>query len=319
MAQTLLHLIEISDRWKQRILEVAPEMVFVHAGRSSPEFAQVLREADIVLGSVKIHQRSEAPKLKWIQLPHAGAEGWQQTPAGIRISTGAGVYGVPIAEHLFALMLGLTRGVAVAVRAMEGGEGTEGGQWKTPFTSLEVAGSTALVVGFGDIGQQFARRAKAFGMYVIAMKRTPAEKPDYVDELVTIGQLHEMLPRADQVVISLPGTSHTRHLFDAAALERMKRTAFIYNVGRGSVIDETALVAALVERRIAGAGLDVFETEPLPPDSPLWRMKNVIITPHRAGSSPRRDERLLGLFVGNLRAYIEGKPLRSEFRPEWGY
>lgn len=211
MAQRLLHLIDISDEWKRRIVAIVPNVEFLPGSRNEPQFPEQLRLADIVLGSVKIHDRAEAPNLEWIQLPHAGADGWQETPEGILISTGAGVYGVPIAEHLLALMLGLTRGIHTAVRAMPHA------QWKQPGHHLELCGATALVVGFGDIGQQFAKRAHAFGMRVIAVKRTLSEPPDYIERIVTTDHLDDVLPEADHVVISLPGTAHTRHLFSAGA------------------------------------------------------------------------------------------------------
>lgn len=313
MPLTILSLIKLSAQHLSAISEVAPDAQVVCTSRANPDFAAQLAAADILLGAVKIAARAQAPRLKWMQLPQAGAAGWVDTPREITITTGAGVYGIPIAEHVFAMMLALTRGIDDAVRAMPLAA------WRRRGRQLELHQSTCAVIGLGDIGHEVARRASAFGMRVLAMKRTPGEKPQYIDELFGPDGLETILPRADHIVLALPGTAHTRHLISAERLRLLKPTAFLYNVGRGSIIDEQALVEALQHHRLAGAGLDVFETEPLPAESPLWRMENVIITPHRSGSSARRDERLLRLFVENLGRFLAGKPMRNEFRHEWGY
>ncbi len=309
----IVSLLKLSPGQIAEIRDVAPGAEVVCVSRSDPAFKSELAQAEIILGSVKIARREEVPKLRWMQLPHAGAEGFVDSPREIIITTGAGVYGIPIAEHLFAMMLALTRGLNVSIRAMAHAA------WRQELSFLELDGATVGVIGLGDIGRQFSKRATAFGMRVLAVKRTPGEAPPYVHQLVGLDQLDWVLEQSDHVVISLPGTVHTRHLFSAQRLARIKPGAFIYNVGRGIVIDEIALIQALRTGRIAGAGLDVFETEPLPADSPLWRMPNVIITPHCSGLSPRRDERVVALFLENLSRYMSGKPMRNQFRHELGY
>jgi phosphoglycerate dehydrogenase-like enzyme len=156
-------------------------------------------------------------------------------------------------------------------------------------------------------------------MHVIGVKRTVSAMPPFVDELATVVALDSLLPRADHVVLALPGTSQTRHIISRDRLARMRPGACIYNVGRGSAIDQQALVEALASGRLGGAGLDVFDPEPLPADSPLWAMPNVIITPHSSGHSPRHAQRFGDLLERNLRRFLAGHTLDNLVDPHWGY
>jgi hypothetical protein len=158
MPLSILSLIQLSTEQVAQIRDVAPDSHVICTSRSDPDFAQQLASADVVLGSLKIGKHEEAPNLKWIQLPHAGAEGWIDSPREIAITTGVGIYGIPIAEHVFAMMLALTRGIAEAVRAMPSAT------WRHPAHSLEIHGSTCAVIGLGNIGREVAKRAAAFGM-----------------------------------------------------------------------------------------------------------------------------------------------------------
>ncbi|HEX7667642.1 MAG TPA: D-2-hydroxyacid dehydrogenase, partial [Polyangiaceae bacterium] len=181
---------------------------------------------------------------------------------------------------------------------------------------------TILIVGLGRIGEALAKRAKAFDVKMIGVKRSPDRRHDEsigVDRVVGLADLDAVLPEADHVVLALPLTGETRHLFDARRIARMKRDAFLYNVGRGALVDEPALVQALIEKRIAGAGLDVFEEEPLPAESPLWKLENVILTPHVSGITPRYYERAAAIFGRNLRKFLDGAPLENRFDPARGY
>jgi phosphoglycerate dehydrogenase-like enzyme len=213
-------------------------------------------------------------------------------------------------------------------------------EWPSPserwrrFMPRELRGATVGIVGFGSIGGELGRIAHALGMRVLALRRgTPAKPLTYrlpaladrdgrdaaPDEIYGPAQLTEMLPRCDYVVLVVPYTSATHHLIDGAALRAMKPSAVLVNMARGGVVDETALIRALREGWIAGAALDVFEEEPLPGDSPLWTMPQVIVSPHVAGFTPRYYETVLDLFGENLRRYLAGEPLLNQARREWEY
>jgi phosphoglycerate dehydrogenase-like enzyme len=160
-----------------------------------------------------------------------------------------------------------------------------------------------------------ARLAKAFGMRTVGFRRTEAPPPADVDEVHGPGRLAELAGRADAMVVSLPLTEATAGMIDRATIEALPPTCIFVNVGRGGVVDEPALIEALRERRIAGAVLDVFATEPLPPDSPLWTLDNVVVTPHAVALSDRENERIVQLFVANLRRYLAGEPLVNVVEP----
>jgi phosphoglycerate dehydrogenase-like enzyme len=174
----------------------------------------------------------------------------------------------------------------------------------------DLQGRVLGVVGLGPIGREVARLGAALGMRVVGLRRTPCG--DEPCETWPMERLHDLLAGADAVVLALPLTADTRHLIGTDALARLKPDAVIVNVGRGELIDEAALIEALVARRIGGAALDVFETEPLPSDSPLWDLPNVIITAHSAGHNPANSERATGIFIENLARYLNRQPLRNE-------
>jgi phosphoglycerate dehydrogenase-like enzyme len=187
----------------------------------------------------------------------------------------------------------------------------------------ELRGATVGVVGYGSIGREVGRLARAFGMRVLGTRRGGTSETagyelpaltggDEPDRLYGSDQLLDMLPESDYVVLTVPYTSATHHLIDRRALGAMKPESVLINVARGSVVDETALIQALREGSVAGAALDVFEEEPLPNDSPLWKMDNVIISPHVAGFTPHYDDRATALFAENLRRYLAGKPLLNQ-------
>jgi phosphoglycerate dehydrogenase-like enzyme len=180
-------------------------------------------------------------------------------------------------------------------------------------------GQTLGVVGLGGIGGQIATRGKAFGMTVRAVRRHPGEPSPYVDHLSGMDGLDDLLAASDHVAVVLPLTPETRNLIDAARLARMKPTAYLYNIGRGAVVDEAALIAALQGKRLAGAALDVFVEEPLPADSLLWDLPNVILTPHVAANGPSDWITVASLFTDNLRRYRAGQPLQNVVDFDLGY
>jgi len=260
-----------------------------------------------------------APGLRWVQATSAGA-GEQVSSAGlsddelrrVAVTSATGVHAGPLAEFALLGLLAFTKDLP---RLLADQRAHRWGHYPVD----ELSGRTLLIVGLGQIGAEVARLAAAFGMRVIGLNRTGAGDYPSVDELARIDALRHWLPRADAIVISLPLTDATRGLIDAHAIGEIKAGATLVNVGRGAVIDEDALVEALRERRIAGAALDVFATEPLEADSPLWELPNVLLSPHTAGLSPRENERIVSLFAENLRRYLRGDELLNRVDPELLY
>ena len=238
------------------------------------------------------------PGLRWVQSISAGVDQFPEDAlreAGVVLTSAVGIHDVQVSEHAFALLLAMTRGVAHSARRQTIHH------WEWPRV-VDLSGMTLGVLGLGVIGEAVARRAKAFEMTVIGTKRSLDGYSGAADEVFGPEDTLEVFRRADVVIITLPGTPETAGLVGKAELEALAG-GWLVNVGRGSVLDEPALVEAQEGSLLAGAALDVFETEPLPEDSPLWDLPGVLITPHVAGISPRYAERLAGLFERNLAAY----------------
>jgi phosphoglycerate dehydrogenase-like enzyme len=257
------------------------------------------------------------PRLRWVHATSAGA-GEQVRKAGlspealerVTITTSSGVHVVPLAE--FAV-LGLLAVAKELPRLLEDQRARAWPEVRQPLR--ELAGQTLFLVGLGEIGREVARLGKALGMRTVGFRRTQGPPPDWVDEVHGPERLTELAGQADAMVVSLPMTEQTAGLLDRATIERLPASCIFVNIGRGGVVDEPALVDALRDRRIAGAVLDVFATEPLPADSPLWTLPNVIVTPHAAALSARENERITELFTDNLGRYLDGRPLRNVVKP----
>lgn len=266
----------------------------------------------------------KAPRLRWVQLHTAGADHVVGTPlwqSEIPITTLSGIHVVPIAEYVFASMLAFSHHVPRMLYYQHRAEWPKD-RW-TKFVPGELRGQTLGIVGYGSIGREVARLAKAFGMRVLAMKRDLSDLRDRGWTLPGTGDpegrlpeqyfgpeaLHDLLAESDFVVVTVPLTTATRHLIGADELRVMKPTAYLVNVARGEVIDQAALVRALREGQISGAGLDVFDPEPLPADSPLWHLDNVILSPHISGFTPHYDDWATDLFADNLRRWLAGDTL----------
>ncbi|MFL6222381.1 MAG: D-2-hydroxyacid dehydrogenase [Actinomycetes bacterium] len=257
------------------------------------------------------------PRLRWIHATSAGA-GEQVRKAAlpaealkrVAITTSSGVHAVPLAEYA---ILGLLAVAKELPRFVEEQRAKAWPEVRRPLRELD--GQTLFLVGLGDIGRETARLGKALGMRTVGFRRTQGPPPEWVDEVHGPERLAELAGRADAMVVSLPLTDQTAGLIDRATIDRLPASCIFVNVGRGGVVDEPALIDALRERRIAGAVLDVFATEPLPEDSPLWTLPNVLVTPHAAALSARENERIVQLFVDNLRRYLDGRPLRNVVEP----
>lgn len=260
----------------------------------------------------------QTSQLRWVQAGTAGVDHLLRSdlPArGVTITNSSGAHGDPISELILSHMLAFATGLNRAIRAQADRRNISKEVLATKF---ELAGQTLCVVGLGDIGGTLARKADALGMHVIGVRRSAQPVPG-VAHVYTEKELTTALAKADHVALCLPLTNHTRHIIGAAELRAMRPTAYIYNVGRGASIDEAALVQALQAGIIAGAGLDVTDPEPVPADSPLWAMSNVILSQHTSGSSPHNSRRVTNLFAANLARYLAGEPLHQLIDPARGY
>lgn len=301
-----------------RLLAAAPGATFAVA-TSEDHLRALGPDAEVCWGGRWLPALlATAPRLRWVASMSAGVEGYLRHLADrpeIRLTSGAGTFDVPIAEHLMALLLALRRGLPESFRAQQRHD------WHRRGPLGELRDSTLGIVGLGHIGSELARMASVgFGMNVLAYRRRPSSPPLHVAEVFSGRDgLLAMLRRCDQVAVTAALTPETRGLLDAEALDCLPPHAVITNIGRGAVIDQAALTERLADGRLAGAGLDVFDPEPLPADHALWDLPNVIVTPHHAGSSPRTGERKVDLFIENLRRFANGEALLNEVDRSRGY
>lgn len=291
---------EIDSDGRYRIAEATPS-------------GEELAAADVIVGwQLSAEQLAGTPKLRWFHAGSAGVEHFDLPSLrerGVTLTNSRGVSAPNMAEHVLGMMVALARRFPRLAREQAAH------RWRDEDTHREVrelAGETALVIGTGEIGSQVASRAAAFGMRVEGVRRrATAEAPPHFARVWPAAELHAALAGADHVVATLPDTPQTRGMLDAAAFAACKPGALIYNIGRGAVIDTDALVAALQSGHLGGAGLDVTEPEPLPAESPLWDLENVLITAHTSGASPRYWERQEVLLADNLARCLAGESLRN--------
>jgi phosphoglycerate dehydrogenase-like enzyme len=282
-----------------------------------------IADAEILIAwSLRASQFKTAKKLRWIHSPAAAVHQLlipEIVASDVMVTNAREVHGPVVAEHAMALILALAKRLPSAQRYQQRREWAQTALWHEFPKPRELAGSTLLLLGLGSIGREVAPRARAFGMKVIAVRQHPEKGSAGVEQVVGPGELDEMLPLADFVVIAMPMTPATREIFNAARLARMKRDAYLINVGRGPLVDEAALLRALQAKSIGGAALDVFVEEPLPQDSPLWQLDNLLITPHTAAHTERLWERHYALISDNLRRYLSRQPLRNLVDKAKGY
>lgn len=288
-----------------------------------PSYAREIVDSDAAcVLKISADLLKSARQLRWLHTPAAGVGSLlipELVESDIVLTNGRGTNAVTVAEHALGLMLALARRLADAARYQAQR------LWATDliFSAQppldELFGKTLLIVGFGSIGRETAKRARAFGMRVLATKRNPGQGERNGCEVYSPEALPRLLGEADFVLLSLPLTPDTGRVIGAKELELMKPSAFLINVARGRVVDEDALIEALERGRIAGAGLDVFRQEPLPESSPLWTMRNVIITPHYAGTSRQFWCRARDLLVENIRRFVAGQPLLNVVDKKRGY
>jgi phosphoglycerate dehydrogenase-like enzyme len=279
--------------------------------------------ADVMFGfGVRPDNFTRAEHLRWIHVTAASVASVlfpELVESAVVVTNGRGLHGAAMAEHTLGVMLSFARGLHLARDAQRERRWTQQELWVGPPSFGELAGSTLGVVGLGAVGRALAERARALLVEVVAVRRHPAADPAPAHAQWGTERLGELLERSHWVVLAAPLTAATRGLIGAPELARMRSDAVLINLGRGPLVDEPALIEALRAGRIAGAGLDVFEREPLPPDSPLWDMRNVIVTPHVSGLGPRYWERATDLFRRNLKAFLAGRPLENVVDKQAGY
>jgi phosphoglycerate dehydrogenase-like enzyme len=285
-----------------------------------------LQEAEIVCAAtLPADWRSLAATWRWLQTPSAGIDKLQSTGVlepenPFLITTAVGIHAVSIGEYVFTSMLMFNRSWPTLVRLQDQKIWARSPGWYR-LREQELFGQTLGIVGLGHIGRRIAQLGRAFGMRILASRRSVSvgeQDPD-VDQLYATSQLREMLGESDYVVVSVPLTAETEHLIGEAELRAMRPHAYLVNIARGKVIDEQKLLEALRDGWIAGAGLDVFQTEPLPADSPFYSLPNVIMSPHISGLNPHYDARLTELFAENLRRYRRGETLLNLYQASRGY
>ena len=296
--------------------EVAGDVELVPV--TEPLDRETLEEVEVLLGSCTPEVVRHAANLRWLQHPRHGVERCvsESGTAGFVLTNAQHTLAPQMAEHVVAMMLTMTRGLLHMHRAQLER------QWirsRIDFPMTEVGGKTMLIAGLGGIGTEVARRAHGLGMRVLATRNSSREGPDYVEYVGLAHELHELAGQADVIVNALPLTDDTRGLFDRAFFDAVKPGAWYITVGRGESTVTGDLVAALKDGRLAGAGMDVFDPEPLPPEHELWRLPNVLISPHVSGFSDTDTDRRWLLMRENLRRYVNGEPLLNVVDPERGY
>ena len=304
----------VEDELFQKVKRTAPDAEVVMVDGDSAVAA--CEDAEIIFGNYSVDILRSTKNLKWIQTTSAGMDA-QRIPtelkeSDITVCNASGIHAIQVAEHGFALMMALMRGIN------ESFHNQQSNTWKIT-TLTDIYGATIVIVGFGGIGRKFAEQAAAFQARIIALDVQGGNKPDYVEDIWGMDRFDEAVKLADVVFLACPHTDETDKLINSHCLDIMKPTAYVVNTARGRIVDEAAMIEGLKANKIAGAGLDVTEVEPLSQDSELWELKNCIITPHTAGASPKRHHRTVGFFCENLKRYMAGNPLQNEIDKNVGF
>ena len=296
------------------------DIEFVHVARRE-DTLELIADADVYVGWLNRDVYLAAKKLKWIQSPSSGINYYLAIPelvaSDVILCSARGTHGPCLAESVFGMIFAFTRGIRELVLAQPRHE------WRAREVRgklLELSDSTMGIVGLGAVGRAVAKRAAAFGMRIIAVDLFPGKKPDHVAELWGLDRLDDLMAESDYVVITVPYTPDTDHMIGAQQIGAMKPTAMLVGISRGHIIDEDALATALKSGRVAAAALDVFAQEPLPADSPLWDIENLLITPHIAGGTQHESRYILDILYENLDRFLRGDfPLRNQIDKVKGF
>jgi phosphoglycerate dehydrogenase-like enzyme len=311
--------IELPEDYVRNITDAHPDVALNVVARK--ELASHIGEAQVLIGwGASAELIEAAPHLRWIQTPTAGVDGVDRIALKrreIALTNSSGVHVINIPEHILGYMLAFSRQFLKTFEFQARQEWN--GDAIRPHT-FQLSGQTLLIAGLGHIGEALAVRAKALGMRVIGMRRRlEIERESAVDDLIGFSDLISRVGEADHVAITLPLTEETTNMFSAAVIDAMKPGSYLYNIGRGPIIDQEALIEALKRGHLAGAGLDVTTPEPLPTGNPLWTAPNVIITPHTSGYSPRNLERAVPIWIENIRRFKANETLLNEVDLDAGY
>ncbi|MBN1203029.1 MAG: D-2-hydroxyacid dehydrogenase [Anaerolineae bacterium] len=332
--------VKFSDELLETFRAISPQVeILYHPARQVRDIPDdVWARADVLYTGEIAPEPVLAPRLRWIHAHYAGVDHLIRMPImqseDVTLTTTSGIHATNIAEYAFMMMLALGHRLPEMLAMQREARWPSGGEEYRALRPLELRGSTIGIVGYGSIGREIARVARLFSMEVLATKRDvrhPSDSGSYVipntgdpegtcfDRLYPPEALNTMVRECDFVVITVPLTDATRLMFGADAFEAMKETAYLVNVGRGGVVDEEALLHALQTGQIAGAAMDVFAAEPLPADSPLWQLPNLLISPHISGQTADYNDKAAALFVENVRRYAEGKSLLNVVDLAAGY
>lgn len=285
--------------------------------------SEEIANTDVFIGwSLRPDQFVSAKKLRWIHSPAAAVHQLmfpELIASNVIVTNSSTVHGSVVAEHAIAVLLALAKRLPQAMHYQRDKKWAQTLLWNESPRPREISDATVVVVGAGGIGSAFIRHARAFGMHVIAVRENVSKGKGEADEVIPLSSLDRVLPRADYVLLCAPVTPATTGMINESRLNKMKPDSYLINVSRGPLIDETALFHALQSRRIAGAALDVFVEEPLPAESPLWSLDNLLITPHTAAVTERLWDRHYDLIVENLRRLIVDQPLLNRVDPRRGY
>ena len=313
--EVLVAALPLEEEHIERLKRLLPDTEIILSQFLQGDEADVQR-ADVIFGNVKPEHIKGSTKLKWVHLCSSGADNYvSYMPDNAVLTNSTGVDGPAIGEFMLAMVMAVQKKIHLYA------ENQTNCMWRRMGDVKTFDDSTCLVLGLGDLGGNFAKKVKALGSYVIGVRRVNTEKPEYVDELHLASSFRELLPRADIVALALPNTPETTEIINADTISLMKPGAILLNVGRGKAVNQEALIEALESGHLAGAALDVMVPEPLPADNPLWKAKNLLITPHVSGrwTLPSIMERTLDLFERNLRAYENGQELENTVDYETGY
>lgn len=312
MSEYILNLLPVTEEEKQEFESIAPQAVHVYAGRRTVTPEQ-LAQATVILGWPRPQDMKGAVRLKWFQTMWAGSdeyEGEGILPPGIMLTSSSGSNSQSVAEHMLACLLALCRRLPIYRDSQRAHLWKDEGKMKT------ISGGTVLVVGAGHLGSAFAGLCRGLGARTVGLKRTVRGPVEGFDQVYPMDQLDELLPQADVVALVLPHSPQTAGLMDGRRLRLMKEDAILISAGRGTVLDQDALVQVMGEGKLWGAALDVTVPEPLPADSPLWDIPNLILTPHVAGGMRLEITRknCIQMAQDNLRRYLAGEPLVNRVR-----
>ncbi len=300
----------------KNLRETYPDIEFVVRKREGYDPSDI-DSFDIIMGFARKKDLKQATKLKWLQSPTAGidifADPKLYANKEVILTKASGTYGRQIGDHVIGSIIAHNHDFLGHHDRMKQQE------WKLFFPEHDLFSSTATVIGFGDLGQQIARKIKSLDMKVNVVRRSVTESHPDVDRFFTLEELPEALRESDYVVVAAAGTAETKHMFDEKEFAEMKKGSVLINVARGSLVNETALTAALESGHLAGAYLDVTEVEPLGKESPLWSMDNVLITGHSSGLSRNTTQIVFNLFFSNLKAFLEGKEMKNVVDFKRGY